>query len=113
MEGDFFASVYEVVRQVPIGRVTTYGAVAKFLGSSRSARAVGYAMNASHGVTPPVPAHRVVNRNGVLSGKHHFGGASSMADRLRAEGIAVTDDTVHQFRSVFWDPECLLQNPST
>ena len=112
MERDFFAAVYDVVRLVPHGRVTSYGAVAKFLGSGRSARAVGYAMNASHGVTPAVPAHRVVNRNGVLSGKHHFGSENAMADRLRAEGISVVDDTVHHFRDVFWDPECLLQQPS-
>jgi len=112
MERDFFAAVYDVVRLIPHGRVTSYGAVAKFLGSGRSARAVGYAMNASHGVTPAVPAHRVVNRNGVLSGKHHFGSENAMADRLRAEGITVVDDTVHNFRDVFWDPECLLQQPS-
>ncbi len=112
MVQDFFDSVFEVVRLVPHGRVTSYGAVAKFLGSGSSARAVGYAMNASHRVTPAVPAHRVVNRNGVLSGKHHFGSENAMADRLQAEGITVVDDTVHNFRAVFWDPECLLKNPS-
>jgi methylated-DNA-protein-cysteine methyltransferase-like protein len=110
MERDFFfAAVYQVVRLVPCGRVTSYGAIARFLGSGRSARAVGYAMNASHGVIPPVPAHRVVNRNGLLSGKHHFESGSMMADLLSKEGIRIMEDTVQDFESVFWDPECLLQ----
>lgn len=111
LERDFFAAVYEVVRLVPRGRVTSYGAIAKFLGSGRSARAVGYAMNASHQVIPAVPAHRVVNRNGLLSGKHHFGSKTTMADQLKREGIYVLDDIVQNFQEVFWDPECLLQDP--
>jgi methylated-DNA-protein-cysteine methyltransferase-like protein len=106
---DFFTAVYDVVRLIPPGRVTSYGAIAKFLGSGRSARAVGYAMNASHQVFPPVPAHRVVNRNGLLSGKHHFGSESAMAEILSKEGVSVMDDKVQNFQEIFWDPECLLK----
>ncbi|MCS6979174.1 MAG: MGMT family protein [Flavobacteriales bacterium] len=102
----FFERVWDVVRLVPPGRVTTYGAIARFLGSGRSARMVGYAMNASHS-QPDVPAHRVVNRNGMLSGKHHFPG-QSMEERLEAEGIRVEKDHVKDFHKLFWDPaECL------
>lgn len=103
---DFFEKVWDVVRLIPPGRVTTYGAIARFLGTGRSARLVGYAMNASHAL-PDIPAHRVVNRKGVLTGKHHFRG-KSMAERLRAEGINVENDTVVDFQKIFWDPAELL-----
>lgn len=105
---DFFEKVWDVVRLIPPGRVTTYGAIARFLGTGRSARLVGYAMNASHDL-PDVPAHRVVNRNGILTGKHHFHGLS-MEERLRAEGIEVENDTVINFSKIFWDPATELQS---
>ena len=100
---DFFDKVYEVVRQIPYGRVTSYGAIAKFLGAARSSRMVGYAMNASHAIED-VPAHRVVNRNGLLTGKHHFGGSRVMEQLLESEGIEVVDDRVVKFDDLFWDP---------
>lgn len=105
----FYEKVYEVVRLVPAGRVTSYGAIAKYLGAARSSRLVGWAMNVSHGVSPIVPAHRVVNRNGLLSGKAHFGEPNTMASRLMAEGIAVVDDQIQHFDEVFWDPELELR----
>lgn len=100
----FFENVWDVVRLVPQGRVTTYGAIAKYLGSAQSSRLVGYAMNTSHGQHPPVPAHRVVNRNGMLSGKHHFGSPDAMQHALEADGIKVEKDTVVDFKKLFWDP---------
>ena len=100
---NFFEKVYEVVRQVPYGRVTSYGAVAKYLGAARSARMVGWAMNAAHG-HEDVPAHRVVNRVGLLSGKHHFGGANIMQQLLESEGIKVKDSKIVNFNKHFWDP---------
>ncbi len=100
----FFEDVFEVVRQVPSGRVTTYGAVAACLGSRLSARMVGWAMNACHHAFPPVPAQRVVNRNGMLSGKHHFPPDRPMETLLRMEGVEVVDDKVVDFESRFWDP---------
>jgi len=100
---DFFLRVYEVVRQVPEGRVTTYGAIAKYLGMQRSARLVGWAMNAAHS-HPDVPAHRVVNRIGMLTGKHHFGGPRVMQQLLEEEGHQIIDDQVVGFESVFWKP---------
>jgi methylated-DNA-protein-cysteine methyltransferase-like protein len=100
---DFFDHVYQVVRLIPKGRVTSYGAIAAYLGSARSSRMVGWAMNASHTAAPDIPAHRVVNRNGLLTGKHFFGG-DSMAERLRAEGIEVIGDQISDFERVFWDP---------
>ena len=103
-QNDFFNRVYEVVKQVPYGRVTSYGAIAKYLGAARSSRMVGYAMNAAHGL-PEVPAHRVVNRNGVLTGKHHFPGRNLMQQLLESEGIEVQDDQVVKFKSLFWDPQ--------
>lgn len=103
MASDFFDKVYRVVRLIPEGRVTTYGHIARFLGTGRSARVVGYAMNASHG-DPTVPAHRVVNRTGVLTGKHFFGGSTLMEDLLRSEGIAVEDDQILRFADHLWDP---------
>jgi methylated-DNA-protein-cysteine methyltransferase-like protein len=101
---DFFQRVYAVARQVPYGRVTSYGAIARFLGTGRSARVVGYAMNASAGAYPPVPAHRVVNRIGLLSGKHHFPFPDMMQQLLENEGVEVIDDQVQNFDSLFWDP---------
>jgi methylated-DNA-protein-cysteine methyltransferase related protein len=100
----FFDSVYEVVRQVPYGRVTSYGAIAEFLGTRGSARMVGWAMNAAHTEALQVPAHRVVNRAGVLTGKHHFGGTRVMQQLLESEGIRIEEDRVADFDKLFWDP---------
>jgi len=100
---DFFALVYEVVKQIPDGRVTSYGAIARFLGTGRSARMVGWAMNAAH-TKPEIPAHRVVNRAGLLTGKHHFDGSNHMADLLEAEGIKVEQDQIQDFDKHYWDP---------
>lgn len=100
----FFRKVYEVVRQVPYGRVTSYGAVARYLGSGGAARMVGWAMNASHSSNEPVPAHRVVNRNGMLTGKHHFGSPGLMQQLLESEGVKVEDDQVVEFEKLHWDP---------
>ena len=104
METNFFERVYHIVRQIPHGRVTTYGAIAKALGTARSARMVGWAMNASHGLED-VPAHRVVNRVGMLSGKHHFEGTSLMQQLLENEGIQVVNNQVIDFQKHFWQPE--------
>lgn len=100
----FFELVYEVVRQIPEGRVTSYGAVAAALGTKLSARMVGWAMNSASVVKPKVPAHRVVNRNGMLSGKMHFGTPDRMQELLEKEGIKVVDDQVQDFSKKFWDP---------
>lgn len=100
---DFFQMVYEVVRCVPRGRVTTYGAIAKAIGSKAS-RQVGMAMNYSHGVSPSVPAHRVVNRAGILTGKHHFADEHAMQRMLEQEGVIVINDRVQNFDRLFWDP---------
>lgn len=100
----FFQAVYDVVRQVPRGRVTTYGAVAACLGSRMSARMVGWAMNGAHKIKPAVPAHRVVNRNGMLTGKHHFATPTRMEELLRKEKIEVENDVVVNFKSLYWDP---------
>ena len=99
---DFYEKVYEVVRQVPYGRVTSYGAISTYLGAPRSARMVGYAMNLSH--DKDVPAHRVVNRNGLLTGKFHFAGINLMQQLLESEGVRVVDDAVQDFDRLFWDP---------
>lgn len=101
---NFFEKVYAVVRQIPYGRVTSYGAIAKALGAARSARMVGWAMNAAHG-KDDVPAHRVVNRNGLLSGKHHFEGTNLMQQLLESEGIKVKNNQVVDFKKVLWEPE--------
>ncbi|WP_248724900.1 MGMT family protein [Seonamhaeicola sp. ML3] len=98
----FFEKVFEVARLIPHGRVTSYGAIAKYLGAVRSARMVGYAMNGSGG--KDVPAHRVVNRNGLLTGKHHFDGTNLMQQLLESEGVEVVDNQIQHFKSVFWDP---------
>ena len=100
----FFEDVYSVVRQIPKGRVTSYGAIANYLGTKLSARMVGWAMNAAHDAKPKVPAHRVVNRNGMLSGKAHFATPSFMEELLLKEKIKVEDNTIENFTSVFWDP---------
>lgn len=100
---NFFERVYDVVRLIPYGRVTSYGAIAKFLGAARSARMVGWAMNACHG-REDVPAHRVVNRVGLLSGKHHFQGTNLMQQLLEAEGIKVKEHKVVNFEKCLWDP---------
>ena len=96
-ERDFFQDVMDVVSQIPKGRVTSYGAIARYLGAARSARIVGYCMNNSHTVQPPVPAHRVVNRNGVLTGRHHFATPTLMQELLQAEGITIIDHQIVDF----------------
>jgi methylated-DNA-protein-cysteine methyltransferase-like protein len=101
---DFFADVMAVVRQIPRGRVTSYGAIARYLGATRSSRIVGYCMNNAHAVKPKVPAHRVVNRNGLLTGKHHFATETRMQELLEKEGVKVKDDQVLDFAKRFWDP---------
>lgn len=101
----FFENVYEVARLIPKGRVTSYGAIAKYLGTGRSARTVGYAMNNSAIQTPQVPAHRVLNRNGMLTGRHHFNPPELMQQLLEKEGIRIKNHTVLDFEKVFWDPQ--------
>ncbi|WP_179004410.1 MGMT family protein [Winogradskyella forsetii] len=98
----FFEKVYKVAKQIPYGRVTSYGAIAKYLGAGKSARIVGYAMNGSHG--KDVPAHRVVNRKGLLTGKHHFEGTNLMQQLLENEGIVVVDNQIQDLEAVYWDP---------
>ncbi len=100
----FYDEVYQVVQLIPRGRVTSYGAIAAYLGTKSSSRMVGYAMNAAHTASPPVPAHRVVNRNGLLTGKHHFGTSDEMMQLLIDEGVQVKDDQVLDFKTLFWDP---------
>ncbi len=100
----FFSRVYEVACLIPYGRITSYGAIARYLGSGGSARMVGWAMNASHASPDFIPAHRVVNRNGILTGKHHFGNSTTMQQLLENEGFHVIDDCVVDFREKFWDP---------
>lgn len=102
-DDNFFERVYTVAKLIPYGRVTSYGAIAKFIGAPKSARMVGYAMNGSIGEYD-VPAHRVVNRVGMLSGKHHFGGSRVMEQLLESEGITIKNDQVQDFEKVFWDP---------
>ncbi|NRD21901.1 MGMT family protein [Winogradskyella litoriviva] len=98
----FFEKVYEVAKQIPYGRVTSYGAIAKYLGAGKSARIVGYAMNGSHG--KDIPAHRVVNRKGLLTGKHHFEGTNLMQQLLENEGVEVVENQIQNLESIFWDP---------
>ena len=102
-KNDFFDQIYQVVRLIPKGRVTSYGAIAKYLGAAKSSRVVGYAMNASHSIEN-IPAHRVVNRNGLLTGKMHFETPDAMQNSLEAEGIQVKDDQIQNFEEVFWNP---------
>jgi methylated-DNA-protein-cysteine methyltransferase-like protein len=104
----FFELVFEVARQIPKGRVTSYGAIASCLGTKLSARMVGWAMHAAHSAKPKIPAHRVVNRNGMLTGKHHFNPPSKMEELLKKEGVTVKKDTVVDFKKLFWDPSTEL-----
>lgn len=104
----FFADVYDVVRQIPKGRVTSYGAIAQYLGIKLSARMVGWAMNAAHTARPKVPAQRVVNRNGMLSGKQHFATPTLMEELLKKDGVTVKEETVLDFKKIFWDPSTEL-----
>ena len=103
-DNSFFEKVYEVARQIPYGRVTSYGAIAEYLGTKGSARMVGWAMNASLTAKENVPAHRVVNRKGLLTGKHHFGTPNIMQQLLESEGIGVENDQVVDFDKYFWNP---------
>lgn len=105
----FFSDVYDVVRQIPKGKVTSYGAIAAYLGTKMSARMVGWAMNAAHTTTPKVPAQRVVNRNGMLTGKYHFATPTAMEELLKKDGVAVKNDVVVDFKSRFWDPSEALE----
>lgn len=100
----FNQKVYAVVRQIPYGRASSYGLIARFIGSARGARMVGWAMNNSHTSPEPVPAHRVVNRNGLLTGKHHFEDPNLMAQLLESEGMKVKDDQIQDFKKIVWDP---------
>ena len=100
----FFQKVFEVVKLIPAGKVTSYGAIARYLGSGGSSRMVGWAMNSSHHNLQNIPAHRVVNRNGLLTGKHHFGGPDIMKQLLESEGVVLNGDQILNFDSVFWDP---------
>src|SRR3982751_2117901 len=104
----FFGDVWDVVRQIPPGRVTTYGAIAKYLGTKMSARMVGWALNSAHYIQPRIPAQRVVNRMGMLSGKAHFNPPSSMQETLEKEGLVIKDDIIKDFEKHFWDPSSEL-----
>ena len=101
---DFYDKVYETTRLIPPGRVTSYGAIARYLGTGLSARVVGWALNGCHGKEPFVPAHRVVNRNGLLTGKVHFQPPSAMQEMLENKGVIIDDDAVVNFKEYFWDP---------
>ena len=109
-KSDFFENVYEVVKLIPKGRVTSYGAIACYLGAKKSSRMVGWAMNASHN-RMDVPAHRVVNRNGVLTGKCHFESDNSMQELLEKEGMVIINDQIQEFENKFWDPTVELELP--
>ena len=109
-KSDFFENVYEVVKLIPNGRVTSYGAIASYLGSKQSSRMVGWAMNASHKLKE-VPAHRVVNRNGCLTGKHHFETVHRMQELLEEEGVTVEEDHIVNFNQLFWNPTIELELP--
>jgi len=104
---NFFDKVYQVAQLIPRGRVTSYGAIASYLGTKGSSRMVGYAMQAAGRANPPVPAHRVVNRQGLLTAKFHFGG-NTMQEMLESEGVKVVDDQVQDFKAVYWDPNIEL-----
>lgn len=107
-KSDFFQNVFDVTKLVPYGRVTSYGAIATYLGSKQSSRMVGWAMNASHKLKD-IPAHRVVNRNGVLTGKHHFETPGRMKELLEKEGVKVVDDQIVEFDKYFWNPSIELE----
>lgn len=104
MEKGFFEKVYDLVRQIPYGKVTSYGAIAAFLGSKGSARMVGWALNNSKNIPENLPAHRVVNRSGLLTAKRHFGGGNTLVELLESEGVIIVDDKISNFNEVFWDP---------
>jgi len=106
---DFFNQVYEVVKLIPAGRITSYGAIARYLGTARSARMVGWAMNSCHSQPEYIPAHRVVNRNGLLTGKHFFGGENVMQELLESEGLIIENDQILNFKMRFWDPTLELE----
>lgn len=101
---DFFEQVYSVVKLIPIGKVTSYGAIANYLSAKKAARMVGWAMNAAH-ANPKIPAHRVVNRNGLLTGKFHFPTPTTMQERLETEGIEIIEDKIQNFKEFFWNPD--------
>ncbi len=107
---DFFTRVYQVVVRIPSGRITTYGAIASFLGAPGAARMVGWAMNASHHSDEYIPAHRVVNRNGLLTGRHHFDTPGAMQELLENEGVEIADGQIVNFNKCFWDPSLLLHD---
>jgi len=109
-EPNFFERVYEVVKLIPSGRVTSYGAIARYLGAARSARMVGWAMNKAHDLED-VPAQRVVNRLGLLTGKHHFGGSNAMQQLLEAEGVVIKKNQIQNLKNTFWDPNKELERP--
>lgn len=106
---DFFRDVYAVVDHIPKGRVTSYGAIARYLGAVRSSRLVGWAMNNAHSLDNPIPAHRVVNRNGVLTGKMHFPTPTAMQESLEAEGVQIIEDQIQNFKKIFWDPSIEIE----
>lgn len=103
-EDDWISAIYDLVRKIPRGKVTSYGAIAEKIGTRMTARMVGWAMNASHQATPKVPAHRVVNRHGLLTGKHHFGSPTLMQELLEAEGLQIQDDQIIDFEHHYWNP---------
>jgi len=103
-QNSFYENIYEIVKLIPTGRVTTYGAIARALGASKSSRLVGMAIMAAHHPSTQLPIHRVVNRNGLLTGKHHYRGAKSMQELLELEGINIENDKVSNFKDIFWDP---------
>ena len=103
---NFYSKVYEIVRLIPFGKVTTYGAIANFIGSPRSSKMVGWAMNASHKLN--IPSHRVVNRKGLLTGKHHFQGSNLMQQLLENEGIKIEENKIQNFNNHFWDPNSMI-----
>jgi methylated-DNA-protein-cysteine methyltransferase-like protein len=106
---DFYEDVYAVVANIPEGRVTTYGAIARYLGAVRSSRLVGWVMNNAHSLPTPIPAHRVVNRNGFLTGKMHFATPTTMEEKLRAEGLVIDNDQILHFNEVLWDPSIEME----
>jgi methylated-DNA-protein-cysteine methyltransferase-like protein len=108
VNNDFFSRVYDLTSLIPYGRITSYGAIARYLGSGRSARMVGWALNVCHTKPEFVPAHRVVNRNGILTGKFHFGNTTTMQQLLENEGIIIEDDCIVNFHEKFWDPSTEL-----
>lgn len=109
MEKGFFQCVYDIVNRIPYGRVTSYGAIAQFLGSKGSARMVGWALNSTKNSTENIPAHRVVNRNGLLTGKRHFGGNDMMKELLKSEGLLIEGDQIINFKEKFWDPNIEIE----